>query len=128
MIARFAVGAGLLACVLASAACDPEDPCDKGYRADHGFCWLLDAGNDWYGDPEVDDAGVPKSNPDATFGTECMLQSDCGGDAPVCGGPMLPICTVTNCENTGCPNGWTCIDVTKYMASAPGVTSVCINF
>jgi hypothetical protein len=47
----------------------------------------------------------------------------------VCGGPMLPVCTQINCMDGGkntCPNGWDCIDVSKYMP-APGVTTVCID-
>jgi hypothetical protein len=114
------------------AGCDPSDPCDPGYRADHGFCFLIDAGFDWRSDAgssDGGDAGEPASNPNAQFGSACMLQSDCGGVAPVCGGPMLPICTAINCIESPsvCPTGWTCIDVTKYMASAPGVNSVCIK-
>jgi hypothetical protein len=133
MIARSAVLASALCC-LGLVACDPSDPCDSGYRADHGYCVLADAGFDWFPDAQVLDADggePPASNPDATFGSPCVLQSDCGGMAPVCGGPMLPICTDINCLDTGtntCPSGWECIDVTKYMASAPGVNAVCIKF
>jgi hypothetical protein len=132
MIARSAAFACALYC-LGLAACDPKDPCDRGYRADHGFCYLVDAGFDWANDAQVseNDSGAPLTNPDAMFGSPCVLQSDCGGVAPVCGGPMLPICTAVNCLETGtstCPSGWQCIDVTKYNASGPGVTSVCIKF
>ena len=133
MIARSAVFACALYC-FGLAACDPNDPCDSGYFADHGYCYLLDAGFDWVSDAQVadEDGGLPSSNPNATFGLPCTLQSECGGKAPVCGGPMLPICTDINCMDTGaniCPSGWQCIDITKYgTAAAPGVTSVCIKF
>jgi hypothetical protein len=132
MIARIAVAFSTLA-ALASvgvlAGCDPKHPCDKGYYADHGFCYLMDAGNDWYLDASIDgeDGGVVPQNPNAMYGSPCKLQSDCGGEAPVCGGPMLPLCTTINCESAGCPVGWSCIDVSKYPGVAPGVISVCIE-
>lgn len=129
MIARLAVVLSTLGCVVAIAGCDPKRPCDEGYFADHGFCYLVDAGTDWFVDGAVglDDGGTVEQNPDATYGTPCKLQSDCGGVAPVCGGPMLPLCTTINCESAGCPSGWSCIDVTKYPGVAPGVMSVCIE-
>jgi hypothetical protein len=133
MIARSAVFTWALCSCLGLVGCDPEDACDRGYREDHGYCYFADAGYDNLSDAQLgggDDSGEPTGNPNAMFGTPCTLQSDCGGVAPVCGGPMLPICTDINCLDTGantCPNGWQCIDVTKYMATAPGVKSVCIN-
>lgn len=127
MSARFAVLASVLSC-LAITACDPSDACDRGYFADHGYCYLSDAGFDWRDASEEDDAGALDNNPSAMFGTACVKQSDCGGVAPVCGGPMLPLCTQIQCIGTSlCPTGWQCFDVTKYMQDvAPGVTSVCI--
>jgi hypothetical protein len=121
----------LLLCCCALWACDPEDACDKGYYADHGYCYVSDAQTDlMVVDGSDGDGGEPAHDPNATFGKPCSLQSDCGGIAPVCGGPMLPVCTNINCLETGkdtCPTGWTCVDVTKY-APSPGVNSACINF
>lgn len=119
-----------LACVLwscAIAACDPSDPCDPGYFEDHGYCYLLDGGFDWR-DAALDEDGGADSNPNATFGSPCVKQSDCGGIAPICGGPMLPLCTQIQClDTTLCPAGWQCFDITKYAQEiAPGVTSACI--
>jgi hypothetical protein len=113
-------------------ACDPDDACDKGYYADHGYCYVTDAQTDlMVVDGSADgDGGVPEQDPNAKFGKPCSLQSDCGGIAPVCGGPMLPVCTDINCMESGrdtCPTGWLCVDVTKY-SPAPGVVSACISF
>jgi hypothetical protein len=134
MIARSAVFIWALCSCIGLAACDPGDACDRGYRADHGYCYLRDGGYDNLTDAQLgggdNDSGEPTGNPNAKFGMSCTQQSDCGGIAPVCGGPMLPICTDINCLATGrdtCPTGWQCIDVTKYMESAAGVSSVCIN-
>jgi hypothetical protein len=131
MIARSTVFAWALCSWIALASCDPDDACDRGYREDHGYCYLLDGGYDGLYDAQFggDDSGALTSNPNAVFGMPCTQQSECGG-VPVCGGPILPICTDINCMDGGrnkCPSGWQCIDVTKYMASAPGVMSVCIN-
>lgn len=121
------LGLALGCCLL--WACDPEDACDEGYYADHGFCYVADAQTDlMVPDASADDSGVPMNDPNATFGKPCSVQSDCGGIAPVCGGPMLPVCTNINCMDTNlCPTGWLCVDVTKY-SPAPGVTSACIQF
>jgi hypothetical protein len=131
MSTRIAVATWLLLCVVATAGCDPEHPCDKGYRVDHGFCYPIDAGDDWIlggaDGGKDEDGGAIKQNPDAQFGTPCTSQSECGGVAPVCGGSMLPICTAVNCESAGCPSGWNCVDVTKYPGVAPGVVSVCLK-
>jgi hypothetical protein len=121
-------------CSVVVVACDPSDACDHGYRADHGYCYLIDAGYDPLTDGSAgadEDGGdaAPLQNPNAKFGSPCSQQSDCGGEAPVCGGPMLPVCTQINCMEGGqntCPNGWDCIDVSKYMP-APGVITVCID-
>lgn len=117
---------------IALVACDPDDGCDPGYYADHGYCYLLDAGPEviFFGDAGLEsDGGVIIQDPTATFGKPCQSQSECGGVAPVCGGPMLPICTTINCLDTGedtCPPGWLCVDVTKYDPF-PGITHVCVD-
>jgi hypothetical protein len=113
----------------AAAACDPDDACDPGFYADHGYCYLSDGGPSPFSDTGLDaDSGELIQNPNATHGMSCVEQSDCGGVAPACGGPMLPICTSINCltGGSGCPPGWLCVDISKYEP-APGVTSVCVQ-
>jgi hypothetical protein len=120
-----------LSCCFA-LSCDPEDACDPGYYADHGYCYLSDSGAGAVLDGgDESDGGEIQQNPNATFGMPCVLQSECGGVAPVCGGMMLPYCTNINCLSTGkdlCPTDWLCVDVSKYEATAPGIMSVCIQF
>jgi hypothetical protein len=118
-----------VSCGLGLAACIPEDACDPGYIHDHGFCYK-DAGLVY---PTVDgsseDGGESPGNPNATFGTPCDSQDDCGGIAPVCGGPELPICTNINCldDRELCPSDWQCLDIKKY-GQLPGIDSVCVDF
>lgn len=47
------------------------------------------------------------------FGKSCTTASDCGGNAPICGAPQLPVCLNIMCStgevNAGiCPATWTC--------------------
>lgn len=74
---------------------------------------------------------MPMGNPDATFGTHCDSNADCGGDAPLCDNKMFHYCLQTNClegeEHAGvCPEGWICVPPgeTPDGASYP---SACIN-
>jgi hypothetical protein len=122
---------GVLGCWM-SSACDPDNACDKGFYADHGYCYVSDAQTELMAvDANVtEDGGTLMQDPNATFGKPCSVQSDCGGVAPVCGGPMLPMCTNINCMEAGkdtCPSGWLCVDVTKYSPT-PGVMSACVSF
>ena len=122
---RWMLTLAAVSCWFGLLACDPENACDSGYYADHGYCLrhvMLDAS-------VAEDGGEIMQNPNATFGTSCTSHSDCGGEAPVCGGPLLPVCTTINCLDTGediCPAPWTCVDVTKYMPG-PGVTHTCVK-
>jgi hypothetical protein len=116
----------LWALLSALVACDPDNPCgDPSYYADHGMCLRVvhpaDGGAD-------DDAGPDAARPDTEFGAPCTTSADCGGRAPVCGAPMLPVCTVTNCleKNLACPPTWTCFDVSAWTTD-PEVQSVCVR-
>jgi hypothetical protein len=109
---------------LALAACDPSNPCDPGYYSDHFFCLQIDASAGFMTD---EDAGSD-SGKNTAHGTPCSKQSDCGGEAPVCGAPQLPVCTSVECMVDGkdtCPSGWTCLDVTRYATNLP-VSSECV--
>jgi hypothetical protein len=121
----------LVALSLAAAACDPEHPCERGYHADHGACYLDDAGIG-PGDASSDeDAAAGGGGGEATgFGKACTTMADCGGDAPLCGGAMLPFCTAVDCMADGkdlCPSGWRCLDVSQFSPD-PNIKTVCVNF
>jgi hypothetical protein len=112
--------------LLGLAACDPSHPCDDGYYADHGMCLRIVA-------PAVDagadqDGGPARTNPNANFGDPCSSAAECGGKAPVCGAPMLPVCTLVNClqDDIPCPPDWNCLDVTAFTTD-PKVKSVCVS-
>ena len=118
----------LLVCYAGLNACNPDDPCDPGYVADHGAC-LRQAR------PKSDnDAGAPSTDAATPFdvndfGYTCATDADCGGSAPSCGAPRLPICTAVNCL-TGmgrCPDTWNCLDVSSWTPD-PKIQSVCVNF
>jgi hypothetical protein len=113
------------------AACDPSNPCDPGYYADHGACYLSDAGTP---DGSADDAGSDAVDAQADryagFGNACTQSSQCPESAPTCGAPMFAVCTVVNCLDKpagACPPNWTCLDV-KTLSPDPTIKSVCVNF
>jgi hypothetical protein len=71
-------------------------------------------------------AGGDTNTEASLFGKTCEVPADCGGDAPICAAPQLPICTQILCgvgeENEGaCPAAWQCLSV-------PPNPSVCYKF
>jgi hypothetical protein len=106
-------------------ACDPSDPCDPGYRADHGAC-LRTATKMMEQDAGQSDAAMEFDESD--FGYSCTTDADCGGSAPSCGAPRLPICTAINCLNGAakCPSSWECLDVSAWTPD-PKIQSVCVK-
>lgn len=128
-----ATRAWMLVCALGASmtACDPEDPCDPGYYADHGLCVrIVDTRRPEAGSGE-DDAGPGGgyANDDSDFGKPCDVQEDCGGNAPMCGAPMLPLCTAVNCMQgeSQCPDDWTCLDISTWEGPYPEVKSLCVK-
>jgi hypothetical protein len=115
------------------AACEFDHPCDPGYYADHGACYLLDSGLPDAGgdlDSGASEADAAQVDRYAGFGKACTQSSECPASAPSCGAPMFAVCTVVNCLDKGadtCPPGWTCLDV-KTLSTDPSVASVCVNF
>ena len=112
-------------------ACDPENPCDPGYYADHGVCLrTVEAPRD-DADGGADDSGANEyaGGDESAFGRPCQTREDCGGSAPECGGPMLPMCTAVNCQQgaSRCPADWTCLDVSGLDRPDPEVKSLCIR-
>lgn len=112
-------------------ACDPEHPCDPGYRADHGVCLKESVAVRPDADGGSDDGGpVPSFGAaEDVFGRTCEKASDCGGKAPVCGAPMLPLCTAVNCleGDSECPDDWTCLDVSSWERPVPEIKSICVK-
>lgn len=111
----------ICALLVCAGACQPQDACDPGYYADHGACYLIDAGSGSDEDSGDDD-------PYAGFGDPCTSNDDCNDNAPVCGRPPFQVCTQTGCmeEPTLCPPTWTCFDVTG-LSGDPNITSACVN-
>jgi len=113
----------LLACAL--WGCEPDDPCDPGFTADHGACLRM-APKMVEQDAGTSDAAAEFDESD--FGYSCTTDADCGGSAPACGAPRLPICTAINCLNgqSRCPSNWMCLDVSSWTPD-PKIQSVCVN-
>ena len=123
----------LLGLFVALPACKDENPCDPGQESIGTGCYPIAAGGS-AGTTSMPAAGAPSDggvgqpaagNPDATFGTPCESDVECGGDAPVCATEPLFYCTQLNCndgeENAGvCPEGWTCVHL-------PPQPSACVN-
>jgi hypothetical protein len=129
---------GLLAAL--PSACKDRDPCDSDQQSIGTGCFprpsaggggTSSAAPGATGDGGALDSGgatsdgEPVGNPDATFGTSCETNADCGGDAPVCATDPLFYCSQIECQegeaNAGaCPEGWTCL---KYLDNP----SACVN-
>ena len=125
----------VLSIVLSAAACDPDDPCDPGYYADHGLCVrnMAPPRPAADGGAEGEDAGSGDtvfSNDDSDFGRPCEVQTDCGGKAPECGAPELPLCTAINClqGESQCPADWICLDISSWERPYPYVKSICVQY
>ena len=131
---RAAAVLALLGLCVSMSACKDENPCDPGQESIGTGCYPIVAGGS-AGSTSVPLAGAPSDggaadeppagNPDATFGTPCQSDAECGGDAPVCATDPLFYCTQLNCndgeENAGvCPEGWTCVHL-------PPQPSACVN-
>ncbi|MES1189411.1 MAG: hypothetical protein ABUL60_36680 [Myxococcales bacterium] len=132
---------GLLTALVALSACKDEQPCDPGQEAIGTACYPVAAGGSaTAGSSSGSQAGEVSSeggagdgsggdaasgNPDATFGTPCQSDAECGGDAPVCATDPLFYCTQLDCKdgetNAGaCPDGWSCVLL-------PPNPSACVN-
>jgi hypothetical protein len=123
----------LLCASLLLLACDPEPGCDPGYIPDHGLCVLPTKPppvDDADGGSEGADSGSPFANDDSDFGRACEVQSDCGGNAPECAAPWLPLCTAVNCMQgtSQCPVDWMCVDISKWDRPFPEILSICLQY
>lgn len=122
------VGVRMLFLLLACGpwSCAPSDPCDPGYYADHGACLRMAPNKMNEHDAGTSDAAAAFDESD--FGYSCTTDADCGGSAPACGAPRLPICTAINCLNgqSRCPTDWMCLDVSAWTPD-PKIQSVCVK-
>jgi hypothetical protein len=101
-------------------SCKDEAPCDEGQESIGTGCFPKASSGGSGGktsEPSAGEAsgGAPMGNPDATFGTPCESDADCGGDAPVCDYKMFHYCLQIECgegeANEGvCPEGWMCVN------------------
>jgi hypothetical protein len=125
----------LVAVPAAGLGCQPTNACGAGFAqgedeqcrpvaspsADAGIP-PTDGGNGVVEDAAADAPTAPSGS---SFGKTCASMADCGGDAPICGAPQLPMCTQIMCQageaNAGaCPADFTCL-------STPGNPSVCLK-
>lgn len=128
--------------LLAAAGCKDEEPCDAGEESIGTACYPVASGGS-AGSASAPVAGAPAEggaadvpggsggteplgNPDASFGTPCEANTDCGGDAPICATDPLFYCSQIDCSageaNEGaCPAGWTC------FPKAADHPSACVN-
>ncbi len=104
----------VLLSLLLAFGCKDEEPCDGDEQAVGTGCFPRNAGGSGgSGGGSPAEGGAPSGNPDATFGTPCESDADCGGDAPICDYKQFHYCLQTECEageqNEGaCPEDWTC--------------------
>ncbi len=136
---RALLALGLVCFFSAPAACKDTEPCDEGQKSIGTGCFPEATGGSSAGSGSKPDAGSPSDagaadggggaasvgNPDATFGTPCETDAECGGDAPVCATDPLYYCTQLDCKdgeaNAGaCPDGYTCVLL-------PPNPSACVN-
>jgi len=119
---------------LALSACQDDDPCDEGQVYKYAGCVPLPkatggstGSGGGSGDPEAGGgSGGAPTQAESQFGKACADATECGGDAPLCGAPQLPICTQILClpgeMNEGaCPADWMCI-------SSGSNPSACVKF
>ena len=138
-------GLALLALSVLPPACKDKNPCDPDQHAVGTSCLFDDTGGS--GSKPAPQAGAPSDagaadavagapsgieppgNPDATFGTTCASNADCGGPAPICATDPLFYCIQINCspgeEHEGeCPaKDWVCFPKDAKNPSACVSTS-----
>ncbi|RYZ09478.1 MAG: hypothetical protein EOO73_04065 [Myxococcales bacterium] len=103
--------------------CRDDDPCDEGQESTGTGCFPRSSGGSGglsaapAGGASGEGGAAPSGNPDATFGTACESDADCGSEAPVCDDQQFHYCLQVECQegeaNEGaCPTDWTCF---KYQ-------------
>ena len=114
--ARIAVVSLSFASVLAVlGGCFVSTPCDPGYFENSELqCEAVPAPAPEASASAEGGAGGGEAAAATSFGKTCAAQTDCSGDAPICGAPQLPYCTQVSCNpgeaNAGvCPAGFTCV-------------------
>jgi hypothetical protein len=135
---RFSLVSMLFASAL-SLACKDDSPCDSGEVSIGTGCFAAPTGGSGGGSvaepvggsTEGGEPSVPVGNPDATFGTPCATDADCGGDAPLCDNKVFNYCLQTDCAegepNEGvCPAGWVCVPKGEDPQTGPH-PSACID-
>lgn len=128
---------GLLA--LLPVGCKDTDPCDVGQEAKATGCFPIQAGGSNAGKSGAGgeasaeagaaaggvDSGAPMvepwGNPDATWGSPCERNAECGPDAPICATAPFNYCSQIDCQdgeaNAGvCPETWVCFKLEPYPA------------
>mgnify|MGYP001551860624 CR=1 FL=1 len=116
-----------------------DDACGKGTEYKNGACHPATAGTSSTtagttsssdGGAGADAGGAPPTGAtDPNFGAACETADDCSGSTNYCV-PMSPFdsayCSVQDCDPGDpevCPTGWTCTDLSRFLAGAPWACS-----
>jgi hypothetical protein len=107
-----------LVTLFALSACVPEDErCDPDQRYSYGLCYQTETS-------VPPDAGPAHSY--EHFEDVCVTDGDCAAPTDYCAKwPSDPTgyCTRTGCltDMSLCPAGWSCVDLSVYLAGLPAV-------
>lgn len=118
-------------------ACKDTDPCDPGQEIKSTGCFPVKPSGS-AGKGSVSNGGEPSAeagasaggagsgvepwgNPDATWGSPCEHNAECGPDAPICATAPFNYCSQIDCQdgeaNAGvCPDTWVCFKFEPYPA------------
>jgi len=126
---------------LVPLACKDTDPCDPGQEIKSTGCFPITAtgggagtsghtgaeagapdqaagaGGASSGEPMVE----PWGNPNATWGSPCTHNAECGPDAPICATDPFNYCSQIDCQDGEahagvCPPTWNCFKYLDYPA------------
>ncbi len=101
-----------------------QESCPSGYTIKDYLCVLsvdsgvIDGTNAEDSGRHVDTDAALTECADATFGSVCLTDADCGCDTGFCA--AMPgqkgFCTHSGClqDSAVCPSGWTCTDLSSY--------------
>lgn len=111
-----------LACLVLAACFSDTDHCDPDQRYAFGLCYQIDAAAS-----PADAASTADADPRfAHFSDVCTGDDSCAAPTDYCAKyPSDPTgyCTRTGCltDLSICPDGWSCLDLSVYLAGLPAI-------